>query len=236
MKLISSVLLCSILTAISVSAFADQPAPQGSGERARPQLTETRAVGPVGRYIVTPMGHVGGFVLANGTVVRLRPSEGDKMAAQVAVGETVTVDGRTAGNGRPIMRATVSGPHGQVVEPTTGGNASWKGLDHEQKVERRKELRAERAAALAKLPATSLDGTVQTVLTGRHGAPRALLLSNGGTIFLEGSLRHAMAGASIKAGDVVRASGKGGTYKNGASVEASQVTLANGTQFSGRPL
>jgi hypothetical protein len=35
---------------------------------------------------------------------------------------------------------------------------------------------------------------------------------------------------------VVHASGKGGTYQNGASIEATELTLADGTHFAGKPL
>jgi hypothetical protein len=240
MKVFSSVILASILTALSVPAFADASVPQNAAEAgARPQLAEVHPSGTVSRYIVGPAGHVRGFMLQDGTVV-FTGRRGDKMAADVAVGQTVRIDGRTAaGAPNVVLRAKVFGPHGEITNPAGegGGNrAQWKSLDPAQRKELRQERRQKRMEELAKLPPTSLDGTVQTVLTGRKGNPRALILSNGSNVVLEHSLTHAMNGAAIKPGDVIHASGKGGTYKNGASIEASELTLANGTRFSGKSL
>jgi hypothetical protein len=236
MRIFSTVLLASFLTALSASAFAGEPQPETAG---RPPMAEVHPTGTVARYIVGPAGHVRGFMLRDGTVV-FTGRGGDKMAADVAVGQTVRVDGRAAPNAsNVVMRAKVYGPHGEVSEPGAGaggGRQQWKTLDPEQRKERRQARRQKHMEELAKLPATSLDGTVQTILTGRQGNPRALILSNGGNVVLERSLVRSMGGRPLKVGDVVHASGKGGTYQNGASIEATELTLADGTHFASKPL
>jgi hypothetical protein len=235
MRISSSILVASVLAVLSASAsaFASEPEPQ-SPNAGRPALAEVHPAGTVARYIVGPAGHVRGFMLRDGTVV-FTARGGDKMAADVPVGQTVRVDGRAAPNASNIVvRARVYGPHGQIAEP--GGNGQWKTLDPEQRKEQRKARRQKEREELEKLPAASLDGTVQTVVTGRRGRPRALILSNGADVVLERSLVRAMGGRAIKVGDLVHASGKGGTYANGAAIEATELTLADGAHFAGKPL
>jgi len=240
MRLLRTALLASVVTGLSTfalgaSAFADEPA-QAEAPHPHAQLPEVHPAGTVARYIVGPAGHVRGFMLRDGTVVYTGRG-GDKMAADVAIGQTVRVDGHSSPSApNVVIRAKVFGPHGEVAEPGGGGRGNWKALDPEQRKERRAERQEKRKEEMAKLPAASLDGTVQTVVMGRRGKPRALILSNGGNVVLERSLTHALGGATLKVGDVVHASGKGGTYKNGASIEASELTLADGTHFAGKPL
>jgi hypothetical protein len=234
MRIFSTVILASLLATLSATAFAAEPGSPPDAQ-AHPALAEVHPAGTVARYIVGPAGHVRGFMLRDGTVV-FTGRGGDKMAADVAVGQTVRIDGRASPSAsNVVVRAKVFGPHGEVSEPRAD-NGQWKTLDPEQRKEQRKARRQKEMEELAKLPAASLDGTVQTVVTGRRGNPRALILSNGSNVVIERSLRKAMAGRAIKAGDVVHASGKGGTYANGASIEATELTLADGTHFSGKPL
>jgi hypothetical protein len=235
MKVFSSVLVASLLAGLGVPAFADE-APAAGDAQGRPQVADVHPSGTVSRYIVGPGGHVRGFMLQDGTVVFTGPREGDKMAADVPVGQSVRVDGRASATSPNVVhRASVYGQHGVVVQPAQRGQEAAN-LDPEQRKERRQEWRAKRAEELAKLPAASLEGTVQTVVTGRHGRARELILSNGNNIVLEGSLVKAMGGAAIKAGDVVHASGKGGTYKNGSAIVASDLSIGSGPRFSGKAL
>jgi hypothetical protein len=226
MKTLSTVLLASFLTALSASAFAADPP---ADTRAHVQLADTHAAGELARYIVGPSGHVRGFTLKDGTVVLVRPRLGDALADQVTVGQTVRVDGRsTANEPKVVFRAAVYGPHGQIAAPAAGGEKHGR-----MSKEERANMRAQRREALAKLPAASADGTVQAVISGRHGAPRTLLLSNGASVFLDRSLVQALGGRSIRVGDAVKVSGKGGTYKNGASVAANELVMGDGTRFAG---
>jgi hypothetical protein len=230
MRILSAFAALSLVTALSAAALADEGAP------ARPALAEVHPSGTVTRYIVGPAGHVRGFVLQNGTVV-FTGRAGDAMAADVAVGQTVQVDGKASPSANNVvMRAKVYGPHGAVSAPSGGGGGNWKNLDAAQKKERRAERRQKWQEELAKLPAASLDGKVQTVILGRKGAPRSVILSNGANVVLERSLARALDGRTIKVGDVIHASGKGGTYKNGAAIEATELTFSDGTHFAGKPI
>jgi hypothetical protein len=226
-----------MVTALSASALADAsasaqaPAP---GAPVHPALAEVHPTGTVTKYIVGPAGLVRGFVLQNGTVV-FTGRAGDAMAADVAIGQTVQVDGKASPSANNVvLRAKVYGPHGAVAAPTGGGN--WKNLDADQRKALRAERRQKRHEELAKLPATTLDGTVQTVIVGRKGTPRSVILSNGGNVVLEHSLARALDGRTIKVGDVIHASGKGGTYKNGAAIEATELTFSDGTHVAGKPI
>jgi hypothetical protein len=242
MRILSALAALSMVTALSASALADASAPTqtpAQGAPVRPALAEVHPTGTVSRYIVGPAGHVRGFMLQNGTVV-FTGRAGDAMAANVAVGQTVQVDGKASpSSSNVVLRAKVYGPHGAVAAPSGGGGGgggNWKNLDAEQRKERRAERRERWNEELAKLPAASLDGTVQTVIAGRKGRTRSVILSNGANVVLERSLSRALDGRTIKVGEVIHASGKGGTYKNGAAIEATELTFSDGTHVAGKPI
>ena len=228
MKLLSSIAVASLTLALAVPALADAAA--APGEARVSHAAEVHTSGELSRYIVGPAGHVRGFLLRDGTVVNLRPKAGDEMAKGVTVGQTVRVDGfGPMDNGKLVFRANVFGPHGQVATMPAWHEPAK--TDEAGRARKREEWKKEHADELAKLSPVATQGTVQTVLTGHHGAPYAVLLSNGVNVFLSRPMAKELASRTVKTGDVIQVTGRGGTYPLGTSVLATSVTFADGTKL-----
>src|SRR6266540_4109688 len=101
-----------LVTAFNVPTAFSQPAP----EAAHPALSQIQKSGTVARYVVGPMGHVHGFVLSDGTLVRLGGRHDEDPSARITLGQTVNVQGfAPPGTSGVIVRATVYGPDGSVL-------------------------------------------------------------------------------------------------------------------------
>ncbi len=225
MKKLFATCLASLLLAGAAPAFADAAPAQPAHDA--PSTAEARAAGSVSRYVVSPTGHVRGFVLGDDVVVLLHGREGDTMAKEVPIGQAVQVEARTRpGAPKTLFHASVYGQHGQVVDASIGHD--HKKLDTAE----RKAMWERRREELAKLSPLSTQGTIKTVLTGRHGAPSALLLTNGATVFLPPSLVRALGSRTLRAGQPVTVSGRGGTYPLGLSIEASELVFPDGARVA----
>jgi len=210
---------------------AVEPAGEVSAAGARPHGAPVSVVGEVSRYVVGPLGHVRAFILKDGTAVMLHGTSGDAMAKDVAVGQSVRVEGVSpaAGTGsKLIMRAAVFGQHGQVVTPPARGE---RGGDRDARKEQWSEMREE----IAKLPNASANGTVQTVLAGHHGKLMAVVLTDGTSVFLRPRLAKQVMARGIRPGDRIETTGKGATYPLGASVVVSSIKFSDGAQFQVAP-
>ena len=64
---------------------------------------------------------------------------------------------------------------------------------------------------------------------------RALVLSDGTTVYLRGAMAHEVTQRGVAAGQALRASGHGGAYARGGAVVADQLTLADGTMLTAPP-
>jgi hypothetical protein len=227
-------------------AFAQAPAPQL--QPGHPQPIPARTGGTITRYIVGPMGHVRGFVLDNNAVVMIHRRGGDALAQQAPVGQAVRVEGFAhPSNPQVIHRATVYAANGALlVAPPPFPHAGVPfvpgapGAPGAQVPPRgpggRRAMRMHRRqmmmARLAQLPPRTASGTVQTVVAGPRGGVRALLLSDGTSVFLHPGLTRALRQRGIQQGETVRASGRGNAYPQGPSLIAEQLTFADGTVLS----
>jgi hypothetical protein len=220
------------------TALADAPAdgqvapPADGAGRGEHRGTPVNVSGEVARYLVGPLGHVRGFLLKDGTVVMVHDEAGEAMAKVVPVGQTVRVEGVSPADsgGKMIFRAAVyTQKQGQVVTPPARGARGGGDVTAERK-DRRGELKEE----LEKLPEASANGTVEAVISGRHGRSIGLVLRDGTTVFFRHSLAKALTERGIKVGDEIQSSGKGATYPLGASVLAGSITFKDGTHFEAR--
>jgi len=227
---LSAILVTLVALGVSSVALADAAPQEAVGAPdAHPRGARVSVAGEVGRYVVGPLGHVRGFLLKDGTAVMLHDTAGDAMARSVPVGQSVRVEGLSpASGGKVIFRPTVYGQHGLVASPPARGERNQG--DRSARDERRTELRAD----LAKLPEVSASGTVQTVLTGRRGAPVGVVLADGTSVFLRPRLIKAIGARGIHVGDRIDSTGKGGSYPLGASVLATTVTFGDGARFEAR--
>lgn len=237
-------LFLGLATAVaSVPALAQPAGPQGQAPQQQPApMAQVTVSGTVAHYIVGPAGHVRAIALMDGTVVWLHGRSGDLLTPQLPVGNAVRVEGLAA-PGRPmqIRHASVYAANGALLVAASspmqqqpgaqgqqqpgGMHGRWRQMDPAARQARRAEMQAR----LAQLPARSAQGTVQTVITGRRGMVRGLLLSDGTSVFLRGPLAHALAQRGVRVGESVRAAGRGNAYPQGASVLAEQLTFADGT-------
>jgi len=213
------------LTPTNVQVADTQVAPQ----RGAHQGTPAKVSGVVARYVIGPLGHVRGFLLKDGTFVKVPREGGDALVKAVPVGQTVSVEGVSpvSGGGKKIMRASVYGQHGLVLAAPAKGE--WK-RDREARKTERETMRAE----IQKLPAASANGTVESVVMGRRGKPEAIILDNGTSVFLSHSLARAVTSRGIRVGDRIQVEGKGATYAAGASLVIKSITFADGTRFEGK--
>jgi hypothetical protein len=233
MKLISlaSLLLTTAALGVAPVALADTaPTEAAALQQGHAVGASVSVAGEVGRYVVGPLGHVRGFILKDGTAVMVHDTAGDAMAKEVAVGQSVRVEGQSpAGSGgKLIFRPTVYGLHGVVVSPAAGRGG--RGGDPAARQQKRAEMRAE----LAKLPAVSASGTVQSVIPGRRGQVEGVVLTDGTSVFLRHGLVKAMGARTIRVGDRIASTGKGAAYPLGTSVLAGSVTFSDGTRFEAR--
>jgi hypothetical protein len=233
MKLISlaSLLLATAALGVAPVALADTaPTEAAALHQGTFSGTRVNVAGEVGRYVVGPLGHVRGFILKDGTTVMLHDTAGDAMAKTVAVGESIRVEGLSpaTSGGKVIFRPTVSGMHGVVVSPPAGRGG--RGGDPAARQQKKAEMRAE----LAKLPAVSASGTVQSVIPGRRGQVEGVVLTDGTSVFLRHGLVKAMGARTIRVGDRIASTGKGAVYPLGTSVLAGSVTFADGTRIEAR--
>ncbi len=89
--------------------------------------------------------------------------------------------------------------------------------------------RAERAAHLAAMPSQAVNGSVQQVLAGPHGAPRALLFANNVTVYLPRPIAMQLRDRGVRVGESVRASGHGTSTAQGTGFVADRLAFADGT-------
>jgi hypothetical protein len=215
--------------AFSVSALADD-APSTEVAAGRHFGTPVSVSGNLARYVVGPLGNVRGFILKDGTAVMIHGKAGDAMAKAVQVGQSVKVDGMGPADGanKVVFRVTVYGPNGDVVvAPPQRGEEP---RDPAARKERFAELRAD----IMKLPEASANGTVETVVPGRHGKTMAVVLTDGTSVFLRPGLARAVMAHGIKAGDKIESSGRGARYAVGSSVVVGSITFADGAHFEAR--
>jgi hypothetical protein len=99
------------------------PSPRGPKEGRGPGPREAvgqpmEAQGAVKAQLHGPRGDLNGVLLANGIIVRLPPPEAQRMAAQLAVGQTLFVrgDGMASPLGRVIVAREIGPNAGQVVQ------------------------------------------------------------------------------------------------------------------------
>lgn len=238
------------LVALGGSAFAQQPTPQqpgaacdhhggrgGHGERGpRPEMQPADAQGAVTRILLGPGGQAHGVQLADGTIVMAR-----RAAAGLSMGQRIQVSGLAAPGASPrvIVRPTIRDASGNVIAQAPergegghrGGFRGRGGPDGAGREAMRARFEAMRARMEA-LPEVRVDGPVQAVVSGPRGGVRSLLLANNTTLAVPRPLARQLAEHGVRAGDRIRAVGRGGTYPQGTSLVAREITLPDDTRLA----
>lgn len=99
------------------------PGPRGPGPGRRPEASRQplEAQGVIKAQLHGPRGNLNGVLLADGTIARLPPPEAQRLAATLAVGQSVFVrgDGVANGLGR-VIGARAIGPNAQQLTEIAG--------------------------------------------------------------------------------------------------------------------
>lgn len=160
-----------------------------------------------GRWIVTPHGKIGGILLDNGGVVRVHHDA--VRDTSLKAGDALHVDGKSKGNS-VYHHATVKKGTAVVVD----GNAAPAKKDDKDKP---------KAGKLSDMTASSKVGTL---LAGRKGKVHAVILDDGTVAYAP---HHGdLSGYSLKKGDTVTVTGKGGNYTLGRALVITTIKLPNG--------
>lgn len=161
--------LCRPRVAVAIAAAcllalpkADAKPPHGRAAYAAAPMAQA-AEGEVQRLLINPYGDIDGLQLTDGRVVKFAPHMGTELGKVVTPGQTVRVSaGRPEGANTIKAYALVNVTNGRVIEELPPAYP-----------------RVPRHLRAAFLQAQEAEGTIATVLTGRHGEPNGVILDSG---------------------------------------------------------
>ena len=206
-------------------ALIETPVSPGTAQKP----VAAQADGKFSRWLVSPTGKVSGMLLEDGSIVRVHARDLDTTKLQK--GDAVRVDGLAVekDSRKVYMFAGVQKGTEAIVEKPEGKahHEDWKkhdgkkhdGKKHDGKKHDGKKhdgWKKHHADELSKLESLSVSGTIADILPGRHGV--TLLLSDGSLVSLPND-----AMVTVKKGDAVKATGKGGTYPAGKALFAATL-------------
>lgn len=201
------------LTAATV-ACAAQPAPAPNGGSMPPPLPLARGPrsggvlttvsGVVRHLLINPEGDVDGLLLTDNTLVRFPPHIGTQVAAAIAPGDTVNVNGFAQPGGN--LRAS------QIADAKTGRSI----VDQPPPVDAQRLPKSLAGVGLVKLNAA---GRVLRVTSAPRGEPDGVLLADGTVIKLTLSAAAQFA-SLLQPGTTIAAQGYGTRNRYGESLQA----------------
>lgn len=185
---------------LAMTAAHARPPSAPHGPMAYAPLMSQSAEGQVQRFLINPYGEVDGLQLADGRVVKFAPHMGEELVQFVTSGQTVRVSaGRPEGANTVKAYAIVNLTSGRVIEELPPPYPRFP-----------RHLRA------APLQEQQAEGTIATVLTGRHGEPNGVILSSGAIVrFAPHSLT-----TTLNPGQAFAARGFGTRNAHGLALEA----------------
>ncbi|ASW01567.1 hypothetical protein [Paraburkholderia aromaticivorans] len=183
---------------------ADAPVPPPPAPVAAPREgVPTTVSGVVRRFVINPEGDVDGMLLADNTLVRFPPHLGAQVAATIAPGATVNVNGVAQANGtlRASQIADTTSGRSIVDQPPPGAQRLPKSLA---------------GVGLVKLDAA---GRVLRVTSAPRGEPDGVLLMDGTVIKLTPPAAARFTNL-LQPGAMVAAQGYGTRNRYGQSLQA----------------
>lgn len=154
--------------------------------------------GTVAQYLPTPRGDVDGLMLSDGTEVHVPPSLSTALVFAVKPGDTVTIHGLKARAVKLIAAAS-------ITNDATHVTVSWSGPPH-----------------LRNGATLSEQGTVKTLLYGRHGEMNGVLMDNGTVVHLPPPEAQRLAGL-LAPGRTLTVRGDGYAGPLGRAIDARQI-------------
>jgi len=206
-------LLRSFLTVVAISvpvlAIGGEALAKGKG-KGKGKTTAAVVDAKFGRWLLTPNGKIGGILLDNGGIVRVHHDA--VKDTSLKSGDALHVDGKSKGNNLMVHAKITKGPlPGTVVVDDTAPHAKGAGKGNKG------------TAGLVDLTTSS---KVSQLFVGHHGKVAALILDDGTVAYAPH--KSDLATFSLKKGDAVTVSGKGGTYALGRALVIKTIKLPSG--------
>lgn len=199
--------LRALLVVVAVSApllaLDSEAAAKGKGSN---KSAAASVDGKFNRWLITPHGKIGGILLDNGGVLRVH--EDSVKDTSLKSGDALHVDGKSKGN-NVFMHVKVTKGTAVVVDDTAKHAKGQKG--------------ANKGAKLSDMTASS---KVATLLGGHKGKTGAVILEDGTIAYAP---HHGdLSTYSLKKGDLVTVTGKGGNYTLGRAMVITTIKLPSG--------
>jgi hypothetical protein len=160
-----------------------------------------------GRWLLTPNGKISGILLDNGGIVRVHHDA--VKDTSLKSGDALHVDGKSKGNNL-VVHAKITKGTAVVVDDTAHIKGAGKG-------------KGKGTTGLVDLTATS---KVSVLFIGHHGKVAGIILDDGTVAYAPH--KTDLSTFSLKKGDAVSVSGKGGSYALGRALMIKTIKLPNG--------
>jgi len=208
-KLLRS-MLAVVAIGLPVLAFGGAAEAKGKGKGNKAPSASVDA--KFGRWLITPHGKIDGMLLDTGSIVVVHPDA--VRDTSLKAGDAIHLDAKAKGNGAPIVyvHAKVTKGTVVVVDDTAKHGKGAKG-----------GKAGGNTGTLSDLTAAS---KVSSFFVGPKGKVRGLILDDGTIAYAP---HHQDLGSfSLKKGDAVTVTGKGGSYTFGRALVIKTLKLPSG--------
>jgi hypothetical protein len=192
--------------------------------------TSVHASGTLSHFVLSPLGRVRGLVLNGNIIVFLHGRAAQTMPTRVAPGALLDVDGyAVAGQRSTIHGATVHDGNGQLLASAPPPRAHTPPRRDAALRARIDRIRTAQRERIEHLPNVTASGTVQAILSDRSGTIDGVVFSDGTSIAVGRRLGRQLRAHGLRSGQTLRVAGHGENYPGGESLQAEEVTFADGT-------
>ncbi len=198
--------LAVVAISVPVLAVGSEAFAKGKGKGGKAPAASVDA--KFGRWLLTPNGKIGGILLDNGGIVRVHHDA--VKDTSLKAGDALHVDGRSKGNNL-LVHAKITKGANVVVDDTAHTKSKGKGNGNKG------------GAGLVDL---STSSKVSTLFVGHHGKVAGIVLDDGTVAYAPH--KADLSTFSLKKGDAVTVSGKGGNYALGRALVIKTIKLPNG--------
>lgn len=201
--------LAVLALGFSVVAFGGSAEAKGKGKGGKAPTASVDA--KFGRWLITPHGKIDGMLLDSGSIVVLHPDA--VRDSSLKTGDAIHLDAKAKGSGAAIVyvRAKVTKGSVVVVDDTAKHGKGGKGP------------KGGNAGTLSDLTVAS---KVSSFFVGPKGKVRGVIMDDGTIAYAP---HHQDLGTySLKKGDAISVTGKGGNYTLGRALVIKTLKLPNG--------
>jgi hypothetical protein len=198
-------LLVVVAASVPMLALDGEAAAKGKGGKGSGKATAAVVDAKFNRWLITPHGQIGGILLDNGGVVRVHNDA--VKDTSLKSGDALHIDGKTKGKS-VYMHTKITKGTAVVVDDT---------------VKHAKGAGKPKGAKLNDMTAAS---KVNTLISGPGGKTHAVILDDGTIAYAPH--KSDLATFSLKKGDAVTVTGKGGNYTLGRAMVITSIKLPNG--------